>query len=75
MFPKLSVPATSKIPPKPNVILTRNLPIIFPILSLFSWRIALAKLIGVFAVVAKLERGFLGMSGISLQPLATGLKK
>jgi len=52
----------------------RNFPKMFPILSLLSCRIALARLIGVFAVVARLERGFLGKSGTFLHPLAIGLK-
>jgi hypothetical protein len=45
-----------------------------PMLSLLSWRIAFAKLIGVLAVVARLERGSLGKSGTFLHPFAIGLK-
>ena len=36
---------------------------------------AFARLIGVLAVVARFDNGFLGISGILRQALATGLKK
>ena len=75
MFQKFSVLATSNNPPSPKVIFTKNLPKILPILSLFNCRIAFARLIGTLAVSARLVRGFLGISGSFLQPLATGLKK
>ena len=75
IFPKASVLATSYIPPIPKVIFIMNLLRVNLILSVFNCKMAFAISSGAPAVSAKLLRFFLGKSGISLQPLATGLKR